>query len=167
MVCHKTQQTKPNHPGFEFRLPIPFPTMTIVNYANNSFNCILNFSKKMSFKHKHQKIPSETWINLLLWSLISCGCRIHLTTSPQRVKTPTLKYTESDTELDLMVRLQSWRFGKCGVLLYCHYSLVHSDLEWCDDTPSAPLNTSTSSKPFYFLAGDQLVVPIGASHISS
>ena len=30
-----------------------------------------------------------------------------------------------------------------------------------------PPNTSTSSKPFHFLAGDQLVVPIGTSHISS
>ena len=33
--------------------------------------------------------------------------------------------------------------------------------------PFGPPNTSTSSKPFHFLAGDQLMVPIGASHISS
>ena len=26
----------------------------------------------------------------------------------------------------LMVRLQSWSFGKCGVILRCHYSLVHA-----------------------------------------
>ena len=30
----------------------------------------------------------------------------------------------------LMVRLQSWSFGECAVPLQCHYSQVHSDLEW-------------------------------------
>ena len=30
----------------------------------------------------------------------------------------------------LIARLQSWSFGKCGVPLHCHYSYVHSDLEW-------------------------------------
>ena len=28
----------------------------------------------------------------------------------------------------LMVRRQSWSFGKCGVLFHCNYSKVHSDL---------------------------------------
>ena len=32
--------------------------------------------------------------------------------------------------------------------------------------PTRPSDTSTSSNPFLFTAGDQLVVPIGASHIS-
>ena len=36
----------------------------------------------------------------------------------------------------------------------------------CDDTPSA-LRYIIFFEPFYFLAGDQLVVPIGVSHISS
>ena len=35
----------------------------------------------------------------------------------------------------------------------------------CDDTPSAPRYINFF-KPFHFLAGDHLVVPIGASHIS-
>ena len=30
----------------------------------------------------------------------------------------------------LMVRLQSWSCEKCGILLLCHYSQIHSDLEW-------------------------------------
>ena len=34
-----------------------------------------------------------------------------------------------NTKLYLMVRLQFWNFGKCGVLLHCCYSPVHSDLE--------------------------------------
>ena len=38
------------------------------------------------------------------------------------------KCHEYDTKL--IVRLQSWRFGICGEPLYCHYSHVHSDLEW-------------------------------------
>ena len=36
----------------------------------------------------------------------------------------------------------------------------------CDDTHSAPEYVNFF-KPFHFLAGDQLVVPIGATHISS
>ena len=35
-----------------------------------------------------------------------------------------------------------------------------------DNTPSAPEYVNFF-KPFHFSAGDQLVVPIGASHISS
>ena len=35
-----------------------------------------------------------------------------------------------DTKLHLMVRLQLWNFGKCGVPLHCHHSQVHSDLVW-------------------------------------
>ena len=32
---------------------------------------------------------------------------------------------------NLIVRIQEcWSFGKCGLLLYCHYSQVHSDPEW-------------------------------------
>ena len=30
----------------------------------------------------------------------------------------------------LMVRLQSWSLGECGVPLHCDYSWVHSNLEW-------------------------------------
>ena len=36
----------------------------------------------------------------------------------------------------------------------------------CDDIPSAPRYVNFF-KPFRFLTGDQLVVPIGLSHISS
>ena len=32
------------------------------------------------------------------------------------------------TKLHMMVRLQSWSFGECGVSFHCHYSQVHS--EW-------------------------------------
>ena len=39
---------------------------------------------------------------------------------------PPNKCPGYDTELHLMVRLQSWSFGECGVLLHCHYSQVHS-----------------------------------------
>ena len=34
-----------------------------------------------------------------------------------------------DTKLHLMVRLQFWRFGECGVPLNCLYFPVHSGLE--------------------------------------
>ena len=30
----------------------------------------------------------------------------------------------------LLMKLQSWSFGRCGVPLHCHYSQVHSDTEW-------------------------------------
>ena len=30
----------------------------------------------------------------------------------------------------LMVRLLYWSFGKSGVPLCCHYSLINSELEW-------------------------------------
>ena len=30
---------------------------------------------------------------------------------------------------NLMVRLLSWNFGKCGLSLHCHCSQVHSDLK--------------------------------------
>ena len=36
-----------------------------------------------------------------------------------------------DTTLNnVMVRLQPWRFRKCGVPLHCHCSQIHSDPEW-------------------------------------
>ena len=37
---------------------------------------------------------------------------------------------------------------------------------WCDDTPRAPEYVNFF-ETFHFWVGDQLVVPIGASHISS
>ena len=51
-----------------------------------------------------------------------------------------------------------------GFELFESLSSGHSH---CVTIPPRPLVTSTSSKPFHFLAGDHLVVPIGVSHISS
>ena len=34
------------------------------------------------------------------------------------------------TRLHLMVRLEFWRSGECGVLFHCHYSHVHFDSRW-------------------------------------
>ena len=35
-----------------------------------------------------------------------------------------------DTKQHLFLRLQFWNSGKCRVIPYCHYSQIHSDLEW-------------------------------------
>ena len=43
------------------------------------------------------------------------------------------------------------------------YFLWH--LKYCDVAPSAPPRYINFFEPFHFLAGDQLVVPIGVSHI--
>ena len=41
------------------------------------------------------------------------------------------KPSPSDMILNpLVVRLQCWRFGECGIILHWHYSLVHSDPEF-------------------------------------
>ena len=50
------------------------------------------------------------------------------TASLQRRKSPQMSVLVM-TLNNLMVRLQSWRHGKCGVPLHYHYSEVHSDQE--------------------------------------
>ena len=40
------------------------------------------------------------------------------------------KECKSYTLNHLMVRLQSWKFGQCGVPIHCYYYQVHSDAEW-------------------------------------
>ena len=41
---------------------------------------------------------------------------------------PKKRCPEYDTKLNLMLRLQFWRFEECRITLHCHYSQVHSDL---------------------------------------
>ena len=36
----------------------------------------------------------------------------------------------NDSKLPLMVRLQSWIVGECGISLNYYWFLVHSDPEW-------------------------------------
>ena len=38
--------------------------------------------------------------------------------------------TGYDTKIYLMIRLLFWSSGECEITLHCHYSQVHSDLEW-------------------------------------
>ena len=52
--------------------------------------------------------------------------------------------------------LLDWAFSK---------NKISENNNICDVTPSAPRHINFF-EPFHFLAGDQLVVPIGASHIS-
>ena len=55
-------------------------------------------------------------------------CRQHLL---QKGETHTPKgYAEYVTKSDPMMKLQFLTFVDCGIPLHCHYSLVHSDLEW-------------------------------------
>ena len=43
---------------------------------------------------------------------------------------PSNKGPLYDTKLYLIVRLQFWRFGECGVPFHCYYTSVYSDPEW-------------------------------------
>ena len=47
-----------------------------------------------------------------------------------------------------MVRLWSWRFGKCGVPLHCHYFQVHSHPEWLCLSELEQSNHLLCLKPF-------------------
>ena len=55
-----------------------------------------------------------------------------MTVSPEDKKYPCLKkkkqYLGYDTKLQLIVRIQFWRSGKCGILLHDHYSLLTTHL---------------------------------------
>ena len=44
-------------------------------------------------------------------------------------RTPSKQCSWHDTKLHLMVKLQFWRSGECGIPLHYHYSQVHSDSE--------------------------------------
>ena len=66
----------------------------------------------------------------------------------------TNDWPEYNTKLHLGVRLQSLSFGQCGVLIYCHYSLVHSDSLDC--TCQGPIygsnrNVQLFTKDYYYL----------------
>ena len=50
--------------------------------------------------------------------------------------------------------------------MFIFESIKKKRVKLCDYTPSAPQHINYF-KPFHFTAGDKLVVPIGASHISS
>ena len=56
---------------------------------------------------------------------LSLFSKLGLQNSPsaplQKGKTP-YQCAGYDTKFHLMVRLQSWKFGGCGLLLHCHYS---------------------------------------------
>ena len=53
------------------------------------------------------------------------------TASLQRGKTSLSSKSVLDmTQNNLIVKLQYWSFGKCGVLLHCHYPQVHSSPGW-------------------------------------
>ena len=59
--------------------------------------------------------------------------------------------------------MRSRTFVGCG----CKIRRLHLSRGGNVTIPPRPPDTSTSSKPFLFTAGDQQLVPIGASHISS
>ena len=62
---------------------------------------------------------------------VGLGCRIHQLHLCRGVNMLPPSMSILDMTLNyLMLRLQSWSSGKCGVPLHCHYSQVHSDLEW-------------------------------------
>ena len=76
----------------------------------------------------HRLIP-EIVLNSLLNSFnlnpIVWGCRICLLHLCRGVRSlPTSIWIM--TLYHLMVRFQSWIFGKCGILFHCHYFQVHS-----------------------------------------
>ena len=67
----------------------------------------------------------QNWICSVGW-----GCRIHWLHLCSGVRLPQMIVLDM-TLNNLMVRFQyCWSFVECGVPLYCHCSLVISDLEW-------------------------------------
>ena len=62
---------------------------------------------------------------------VSLGCWIHQLHLCRGVRPPPSMGVQYMTLNNLMVRFQRyWSFGECGVSLYCHYSQIHSALEW-------------------------------------
>ena len=63
--------------------------------------------------------------------VLSLGLKISQLHPLQSGKTPTQKTwaPRYDTKLHQVVRLHSWNSGECGVLLHCHYFLLHSASE--------------------------------------
>ena len=75
------------------------------------------------FTHKHNLhcfIELHSIPSLLAGAVEYINCR---------ERTQPSKCPGYDTKLHQIVRLQSWKFGECGVPLYCHYCQIYSDLE--------------------------------------
>ena len=70
------------------------------------------------------------WNTVTVDSPVSWGCRIYWLHLYRRLRPPIISVLDM-TLRHQMVRLQSWNFGEYGVLLYCHYSLIHFESEWC------------------------------------
>ena len=74
----------------------------------------------------------ESDFNIKLDIALSAGAVEYANcTSAEEKDPPTATMSVLDMTLNhLIVKLQSWSFGECGVPLHCHYSQVHSDSEW-------------------------------------
>ena len=85
--------------------------------------------------HRTDQTHMEMGHAFLKWILaVSCplgwGCRIHRLHLCRGVRSPLMSVLDMILNY-LMVRFQwCWRFGECGVPLYCHCSQVHSGLSW-------------------------------------
>ena len=63
-------------------------------------------------------------------SLVDWGYAIRSLDLCRGVTHLTNGFPEYDTKLHLIVRLQPWSFGDCGVRLHCHDSQVHYNPQW-------------------------------------
>ena len=119
-----------------FSLPSPLMiTFIFFHYNCLSFPKHYNFlssslTNNFRFPHINEPVTSDGICTSLIALL--AGLRIHWLHPLQRDKTSSKKkrHPGYDTKLYLMVRLQFWRFGECGVLFHYHYYQVHSYLEW-------------------------------------
>ena len=50
------------------------------------------------------------------------GLKYTICNPSRRVRSSLMGCPEYETKLHLMIRLQFWRSGECGVPLHCHYS---------------------------------------------
>ena len=66
--------------------------------------------------------------SLIVVSPVGWGCRIHRLHLCRGVRLPPTSVLDMTLNY-LIMKLQSWNFGKCGVPVCCHYSQVHSDPE--------------------------------------
>ena len=103
---------------------VPFPTPRCSSYRKRNLLVILDYSWPTLQLVDQEVLNSSidsSWI-----SALSAELTIYWQYPQQRDK----KCLEYDTKLHLIVRLQFRRSGECSIRFHCHYSQVHSDLEW-------------------------------------
>ena len=98
-------------------------------YSNSRCSCWFE-PEIIKIGQSCHKMYSNNIVNFQVYTTILNPCTKKVWNHIECTTYIRILFSKQFCTLHLMVKLQSWSFEECRILLDCHYSLVYSALEW-------------------------------------